>query len=109
MPDIGQDQDLGLSAGYRNEIVEGESQRVDIRVVAVVDQFAAADALLEFHAHCDALQGGQRNENGLPVEPQNVIQCDGFGGIFPRSTVGKRQCAEIVALGCDTRQLTVSV
>ena len=70
--------------------VEGDIQRVDIRVVCVVDQHAIVDALLHVQAHGDRLQPGKFIGIIYAGRLQIKHYCQAMDHIFNGSIIGER-------------------
>ena len=70
--------------------VEGDIQRVDIRIVCVVDQYAVVDALLYVQAHGDGLQLGELLSVVHTGRLQVKHDCQAVDDILDRRIVGER-------------------
>ena len=107
--DVGQDQRFFAVAGYRRQVFQRDAQRVDVRIVAVVDDFAAVDAVFEFQPHRYVLQRAESAPDLRHVVPHYSVQGQRFGRVFARGGVRVGQSVQVAAARVDGDQLPVGI
>ncbi len=88
--DVREDQYLIAVSARCRQVLQRDFERVDIRVVRVVDDFATVYAVLELEPHGDALQPGQPLPDRLRVEAQRAVQRERERGVRARGRIVER-------------------